>query len=121
MRFVETLTAVEMVEDWSKCRSIPRAMRRRKQGHKQHDKMFAKPCAYKIDGVIHIHPALYAELRLHTEKTQHQDAYDVPSNWPLHMASFYKERQPSGFMIYAPYGMQMRTNSILKLDITCLT
>lgn len=65
-KFVESIHAVEMKEDWSGCRSIPRAMRRMKQGHMQRMKVVAKPCAFLVGNDMFIHPTLLKEIRHQT-------------------------------------------------------
>lgn len=60
--FVETLHAVDRREDWSACRSIPRAIRRQKQGHKQRMVISEKPLAFMINGVLHVHPEIKRQI-----------------------------------------------------------
>lgn len=63
LRLIETLDAVEIVEDWSAVRSPSRAARRRRQGHPQRIKITHKPRAFQVGDTVYIHPAMAIELR----------------------------------------------------------
>ena len=75
-QMVETISAVERVQDWSGCRSVSRAMRRHKQGHKTRMKQWDKPAAYRSGNVIYIHPQMARELRQELA-TQANDMVDA--------------------------------------------
>lgn len=53
------------VEDWSGVRSPSRAIRRRRQGHRQNivHRTVPDPKAYMIAGVIHMHPDTLREFK----------------------------------------------------------
>ncbi len=68
MKIIETLSAYETVEDWSGCRSIPRAIRRAKRGKKQRMIVRAKPKAFMLGGVIYAHPDIVAQLRIEARR-----------------------------------------------------
>lgn len=63
MNFVETESATEAAEDWSRVRSPSRARRRMKRGFPQNVRHYRKPAAYQMDGVTYIHPRLMKALR----------------------------------------------------------
>ena len=67
MRIVESLHMVETIEDWSKVRSPSRAVRRRKQGHRQNIVVRHVPRkdAISIDGgrTFMVHPEAMKALR----------------------------------------------------------
>ncbi|MDQ0302919.1 hypothetical protein [Ancylobacter polymorphus] len=53
------------VEDWTGVRSPSRAIRRRRQGHRQNvvHRIVPDPKAYLIGGVFHMHPDMLAEVQ----------------------------------------------------------
>lgn len=53
------------VEDWSGVRSPSRAIRRRRQGHRQNivNRTVPDPKAYLVGGVFHMHPDMLAEVQ----------------------------------------------------------
>jgi hypothetical protein len=59
---IQSEAAYTLVEDWSRCRSPSRAMRRRKLGHKQHVFMRQQPQMYRMGDKIVMHPLLYHKL-----------------------------------------------------------
>lgn len=63
-RVIETTSAVEKIEDWSKVRSPARAKRRMKNGHRQNIRIYNKPASYldKSTNTLYIHPRLVEEL-----------------------------------------------------------
>lgn len=61
-RIVESIFATEEAEDWSRVRSPGRARRRRGK-HQQNIRIWRKPAAYKIDGVIYAHPEMVRAMR----------------------------------------------------------
>jgi len=55
----------DLVEDWSRVRSIGRATRRRRQGHRQAIiyRLIPRPEALRMpDGTLVMHPVIYGEL-----------------------------------------------------------
>lgn len=64
---IEDASLVDMVEDWSRVRSPSRAMRRRRQGHRQNIRMAPAPreTVYSLDGgrVLVMHPSIAKGLR----------------------------------------------------------
>lgn len=63
VEFVETIYATKEYEDWSGCRSVPRAKRRHKQGIKTAMRVRRKPACYKMDGKMFIHPDLLQAMK----------------------------------------------------------
>ena len=65
--FVESLDMVDYIEDWSRVRSPSRAIRRRRQGHRQNivTRAVAKTEAITLDGcrTFYIHPETARWLR----------------------------------------------------------
>ena len=69
-RLVETENATEAAEDWSRVRSPARTWRRMKRGfHNRNIRHYRKPTAYKMGGVIYIHPTLARAVREQVKKT----------------------------------------------------
>lgn len=64
---IKDASLVDMVEDWSRVRSPSRAMRRRRQGHRQNIRMAPAPreTVYSLDGgrVLVMHPSIAKGLR----------------------------------------------------------
>ncbi|MCI5075666.1 hypothetical protein [Oricola sp.] len=58
-RFIPSAHLVDTIEDWSDCRSPSRAMRRRRQGHRQRVRFVQvpKPDGYRVGNDIFMHPA----------------------------------------------------------------
>lgn len=65
---VETLTATEPFEDWSRVRSPSRAVRRLKRGFRQNIVHRRKPAAFQINGVVYAHPEIVRQLRQATQE-----------------------------------------------------
>lgn len=63
---VESDLAIERVEDWSRCRSPSRALRRMRMGHRQNVVIVEKPACYEIrlpgKHQIIMHPILHAKM-----------------------------------------------------------
>lgn len=57
----------EEYEDWSGCRSVARAKRRRKRGHRQNVVIRSKPRSEfwhdKINNIVYCHPEAYKKLQ----------------------------------------------------------
>lgn len=68
-KFVESLSATEEAEDWSKVRSPARAKRRLKRGFQQNIRRYRKPACFfvKAKNTYYIHPELAKELRNRTK------------------------------------------------------
>lgn len=58
---------LEYYEDWSGCRSIARAKRRRKRGHRQNVVIRSKPSSEfwhdKTNNIVYCHPEAYKKLQ----------------------------------------------------------
>ena len=78
----------EDYEDWSGCRSIPRAKRRRKQGHRQNVVTRTRPSSEfwhdKNSNTIYCHPETYNKMHEHinralqkTQKKVENDFYKM--------------------------------------------
>ena len=68
VRIVEDASMVDVVgEDWSGCRSISRALRRAKRGHRQNVKPLTRPkpeiLHLQAQNVLVMHPVTAAKLR----------------------------------------------------------
>lgn len=63
VKIVETMTAVEPFDDWSRVRSPARAARRLKRGFRQNIERRYKPAAFQIAGIIYAHPEIASALR----------------------------------------------------------
>lgn len=77
VEFVETIHATEEYEDWSGCRSIPRAKRRHKQGIRTAMRVRRKPACYKADGKMFIRPELARALRKRLSDQIDRDLYSA--------------------------------------------
>lgn len=73
---IESHAAYDSIEDWSGCRSISRAIRRAKLGHKQRMVIHTKPKAFMINGVMYAHPVIIAELRKQNQSSHKENHYD---------------------------------------------
>lgn len=64
LKIVVSPHLTKYVEDWSDCRSRPRAERRRRQGHKQRVKLVLRdgPEAYQVADTLFVGPETYAQM-----------------------------------------------------------
>lgn len=59
---IESPFATRRVEDWSGCRSIPRAKRRHAKGKRTRMRIIEKPACFQMDGKFYMHPEFRREL-----------------------------------------------------------
>lgn len=76
VQFIETIYATEEYEDWSGCRSIPRARRRHKQGIQTAMRIRRKPACYQADGKMFIHPDLMRAMKKRLSDRVEADMYN---------------------------------------------
>lgn len=65
--FIESEMATKREEDWSKCRSPSRAMRRRKMGHRQNVVTREIPCAVVEGQICYCHPEILKKIKAATK------------------------------------------------------
>lgn len=76
MRIIEDATLVDTVEDWSRVRSVGRAWRRRKLGHRQNIRITGKPktsgyvMTIKGEQVMVCHPSVAQRLKAATQEVE---------------------------------------------------
>ena len=80
-RIIESPFMVDTVEDWSGCRSIPRAKRRHAKGIRTRMRLIEVPkkCAYAMDQgrTLVMHPEMARLLRAEAEKDPEQIASEA--------------------------------------------
>lgn len=74
---IETVDAIERVEDWSKCRSPSRARRRLNRGFPQRLEIHWKPTSYIAGRQMFIHPVLAERLRQRLKEQVDRSLYET--------------------------------------------